>query len=200
MTDLLSVLEKWGINVPEEADYYVEFLRDSHPSKFYYIDQCPFSVGEKHSEVDMFFQEVLEGSLPKEKFMALELKYRNILTKIWLYNNVYVESNICDKRIKNKSKKIDKEYRHLYSKLVDKFSKDNFVKITDKSELELLVQLGNRDVNYTAYYFQEYELLIIPSWSCFIAYFNDISKLNIVEKIVNTEGLYLRPFIETQQK
>lgn len=82
MSSILSILGKWGINIPEDKDY-VEFLRNYNQNNFFYIDQCPFAAGDKHSQVDMFFQEVLDGTLSKHKFMSLELKYRNIVTKIW---------------------------------------------------------------------------------------------------------------------
>ena len=194
MTNILTILEKWGIKVPQE-NYYIEYLSDCYPDKIMYIDQCPFSVGDKHSQVDIFFQEVLDGTLEKGKFMHLEVKYRNILTKLWLYNNVFAESNIANVNIKNRLKVIDKQYLNLYPKLFSKFTKSSFVNIVDKVDLELLIQLGARDIINAAFYFEEYELLIIPSWSCLIVYFNNLNKVNIVEKIINIEGLYLRSSI-----
>lgn len=192
MKSVLSVLNKWGISVTDKDDY-TEYLRTEYPDKFYYIDQCPLLVGEKHSQVDIFFQEVLDGTLSKKQFLGLEQKYRNTLNILWLYNNVFVESDITSIIIDKKTEKIDKQYRDLYPILLDKFSNCSFVNIQDRNELELLVQLGIRNVIYTAFYFEEYELLIIPSWSCLIIYFNDCNRIDIVEKIVNVEGLYLRP-------
>lgn len=197
MSNILFILEKWGINIPENEDY-IEYLRDANPDRFFYIDQCPLKVGEKHAQVDIFFQEVLDGTISKEQFLYLELKYRNILTKLWLYNKLFVVSNICKIKTSKKNQIIDKQFKKLYPKLFTKFAKSDFVNVESKDELELLVQLGTRDAIFTAFYFEEYELLIIPSWSCLITYFNDLDKLEIVEKIVNTEGLYLRPFNETK--
>jgi hypothetical protein len=197
MSNILFVLEKWGINISKNEDY-IEHLRNSNPYNFFYIDRCPLKVGEKHNQIDIFFQEVLEDTISKEKFLNLELKYRSILIKLWLYNKLFVESNIYKTKIRKKHNVIDKQFRKLYTKLFNKFAKNDFVNVENKDELELLVQLSTKDAIYAAFYFEEYELLVIPSWSCLITYFNDLSKLELVEKIVNTEGLYLRPFIETK--
>ncbi len=191
MSSILSILKGWGIDIPQDVDY-LEYLKESNPQSFYFIDQCPFSVGEKHSQIEMLFQEVLEGKISKSSFLSLETKYRNILTKLWLYNDLFVESNILDIKIKNKTKCIDKQYIKILPKLYDMFEKSNFVNILERDHLELLVQLGVRDIIYTAFYFKDYELIIVPSWSCFIAYFNDQRKIEIVKEIVTTEGLYLR--------
>lgn len=191
MSSILSILKKWGIDIPQGVDY-LDYLKQTNPNNFYFIDQCPFSVGEKHSQIEMLFQEVLEGKISKSSFLSLEKKYRNILTKLWLYNDLLVESNILDIKVKNKSKKIDKQYLKLFPKLYDMFTKSDFINILEREQLELLVQLGVRDIIYAAFYFKDYELIIVPSWSCFVAYFNDLSKIEIVKEIVTTEGLYLR--------
>jgi hypothetical protein len=191
MNYLMNILKNFGINIPEDA-YFLEYLKDNKPKNFFYIDQCPFKVGEKHSQIDMFYQEVLDGEVSKRSFLELELKYRNIMTKLWLYNDLFVESNIKDIRITNKHKKIDKQYVKYLQPLIHKFERSDNICVDEKIELELLVQLGIRDIAYTAFYFSDYKLIIVPSWSCFIAYFNDLSKINIVKEIISTEGLYLR--------
>lgn len=57
--------------------------------------------------------------------------------------------------------------------------------IEELKDLELLVQLGLRQLAETEFYFKQYDLLIVPSWSCFILYMNDLSKLDKVESIIN---------------
>jgi YD repeat-containing protein len=66
-------------------------------------------------------------------------------------------------------------------------------KLTSIKDLELLVQLGLRNLVFTEFYFSGYEVLVVPSWSCFIIYCHNLENIKNIEKIVNVQGLFLRP-------
>lgn len=189
-------LKAWGLNIPDNI-WYPEYLLNNKKSNFFYIDKLPLLVPEtssqKFDQQDIFFQKVMEGKIPKKIFLSLEIKYRNILTKLWLYNKVFVESNLFGElNIDVNLKKIDKRYLQTAKELQKKFSESCFWEITQKHDLELLIQLGARDIADTAFYFSEYEIVIIPSWSCFMIYMNNLSQYQIVKDIVTSEGLFLR--------
>ena len=195
MSYISNILNKWGINITEDV-YFAEFLKDHYPHNFFYIDQCPFKVGKKHAQIDVFYQLVLDRQISKSEFLNIEMKYRNVITKLWLYNNVYVESNLKDLQLRNKRKKIDKPFVKQLPLLTNHFDHNEFIEVTEKSDLELLIQLGIRDIAYVMFYFADYDLIIIPSWSCFIIYFNNCDKIDVVNKIITTEGLYLRSSLQ----
>lgn len=195
MNYILSVLKNWGIEVPEEG-HYTEYLQTRNPEKFFYIDQCPFVVGEKHSQIEIIFDDAVNDKKLMENYLKLESKYSNILTKLWLYNDVFIETDILNSKAIIDKRIEDEQLNEKIQTLIRKINKSDFFEIIKKDELNLLLQAAVRTYVYTVFHFKEYELLIVPSWSCLIAYFNDTSKISIVEKIVNVEGLYLRPLIE----
>ena len=186
---MYSVLKKWGINI-SDSDWYPEYLLKNYPDKSFYIDKFPLSVENAHkfNQVDVFFQKV-KGKALRDKFLLMEKKYINVLTKLWLYNQVFVGATI---HMDEDFKKIDKKYVKGYQKLQLRLKQSGLAEITDKKELDYLIQLGTRDIAEIAFYCKEYELIIIPSWSCFIIYFNNLSKFKIVKDIVESEGMFLR--------
>jgi len=188
-----ETFNNWNITLPQE-EYFLEYLQREYPSNFYFIDQCPFSVDKKHNQIDMFFQEVLEKSLKKSEFEILENKYRNIMLKMWLYNAVYISTNVIEVNIKEKSKKIDRKYFAYYNDIMKKGSFDEHVAVEQREILELFVQLGTRDLIDVVFYLEDYKMIVSPLWSCYAVFFNDLSIKDTVEKIVNTEGMYLRKF------
>lgn len=193
MDKFFNELRKW-VNIPEEEDYPPEYLMKTCPDSMYDIDTCPFTVNsnEKYGQFEMDYQWVLQGYLKKKSFLEVEKKYRNVITQLWLYNKTTVEFNSDWLWIRRRGRIIDKEYRKALKILVRKLKSTNILEVADRTELELIVQLGIRGVIATAYYFEDYKVFIIPGFSGFITYFNDLTKKDIVKDIVMTEGLYLR--------
>lgn len=187
-----SIFSKWGIDIPEDTDY-IEYLQNHYPHNVYFIDQTPFSSDEKHLQIELLFQEVLEGKVQKSKFEIYENKFTNILSILWLYNDVLSSSNIYNVKIKGKHKKIEKILLRNYSQLKKNFKTSSILKINNLKDLELLVQLGLRNLVFTEFYFSGYEVLVVPSWSCFIIYCHNLENIKNIEKIVNVQGLFLRP-------
>jgi hypothetical protein len=193
-----DILKKWGIYQSEDI-YLPEYLMQIKPRNISYIDQCPFSVGEKHSQIELIYQEVMDGNILEDDFLDIEKKYRNVMVKLWLYCDLFVESKmIQDVNIEKIYDKIEKKYHNNVKELKKNFlgTEANFVKIDNRIDLELLVQLSFRDIIDCSFYFWDYQMIIIPSFSCFIVYFNDLKNKNILKNIVTTEGLYLREYSE----
>jgi len=192
---MYNILNDWGISTPQDH-WYPEYLQEHYPENFFFIDKFPFIVSPKNArkfdQVDVFYQEVLQGKADNKDFVFVENKYIEVITKLWLYNDVFVEIDISDVKIEKIEKQIDKSLHHCLKSLLKKYTKTSCLKITKKNELKLLVQLACRDVFYVAFCFKNFQILAMSTFSCFALYINDLTKKSGVEKIVNVEGLYLR--------
>ena len=151
-----NIFKNWNINLPQD-EYFLQYLQREHQDNFYYIDQCPFTVDEKHSQVDMFFQEVLDKSLKKNEFEILENKYKNIILKMWLYNTVYISSNVNEVNIRRKNKKINSKYIPHYNNIIKKGVFNDIEPVEKREILELFVQLGTRDLINVIFYLKDYK-------------------------------------------
>jgi len=194
-----NLLENWGISVPNDTEL-AEYLCENEMSKIFYIDKLPLTVSKenykKFDQVDIFFQEVLERKISKDEFLLIETKYRNFMTKLWLYNKLYVELDVETVNKNIISDVVDSQYEKYLSSLSDGNQELYPMEILEKEILEFWVQIGVRDAAFPIFFFEDYQLLLIPTWSCFLAYQNDPSKQQIVKDIATSEGLFLRKAIE----
>lgn len=195
METALKFLSDRGILLTDEVDY-TEYLKNNFANNFFFIDQCPYDVDAKYGQVEFMFDEISNDKQMKQKFFLYELKFINIISTLWLYNRVLVSSDVGQhkKRIKKNMKGISRKNLNI---LEQKLSTSKTTEIVELEELELLVRLGVRNLAETEFYFDNYDLLIVPSWSCFIIYFNDLDKVHIIEKIINVHGLFLRAVDKT---
>lgn len=154
--------------------------------KFFFIDKCMFEVNEKHDQIDCFY-DGLKNKNDLQTYLDIEKKYINIFEQLWLYNKVTVYGD-KDTNNNRKIKKVLSRYEMKYYKM----NYNNNSVCNTKSLLDILVKIANRDAGNFVFYFENFKCLIVPLWSCYGIYFNDITKINIVEKIVNVNGLYLR--------
>jgi len=193
---MLNILKKLGIKVSEN-DGYLEHLVEKFPERIFYFDELPFTISDEYS--DKYFQYepnlcflIAKNKRQKEKFLATENKYLNIMTKLWLYNKVYAGAEFG-------LYKVNKYISYRNKKLITKFDQSELVEVTDIQEFEDLVRLGAKSIINAEFYLEEYGMIILPSMTVFIIYFHDLSKLDIVKSIVNTGGLFLRPYPDDEQ-
>lgn len=190
-----SLLQQWQITIPEDT-YLFEHLLANKKSNCFFIDKLPLTVSKENSnkfdQIDVFFQEVLDGKVAKDDFLQIETKYRNVMIKLWLYNKLYVELDMetVNKNIVNNV--IEPQYQNLFASISDNIQEINIIEILEKEQVEFWVQMGIRDVAFPIFYFEDYQLLLAPSWSCYIAYLHDQTKLNNIKNIAMSEGLFIR--------
>ena len=178
------LLKDWGISITDD-EYIPEYLIKRYPSKCFYIDSLPMPISE--SRIVKFDQ--LEELLYKKMQEAIF----NIIIKLWLYNDVFCKSDlIYEKQTATKIKKIYPKKYHIFHHIT---SQSNFIKIDDLEQLKLLLELSYKNIIDILLLFDSFQLIIVPSWSCYFLFFNDISKIKLVKEIINVEGLYLRPYI-----
>lgn len=191
-----EIINMWGVNIKNDIDLFETFsLRN--PRHCYYIDRFPLRIKsfEKYEQEELYYQEVIDKKIDKDIFKKEEAKFINIIRKLWLYNQLYVQTNISEVSENSFSKTIEGNdtnlnYRSLKSTLI------NSKVIKKVNYLDLLMKLSLRECVYSKLLFFEQEILLIAYGMCFQVYFHNLSTLEFVKKVVCTEGLYLRPYIE----
>jgi hypothetical protein len=179
-----QIFDKWGVIIPE-ADQLLEYLFSALPDKCFYIDSLPLTVTREHGEkYDQVEDELFDG---------MQDKALNILKKLWLYSDVYFESELLFQ--KQTIQKIKAALPEVYEKLHLIFpvqSESELIQILDIEQLRTLLKLSYKDLIDLSFYFDQYQMLVIPSWSCFITFLNDQSKFDFIKHVINVEGLYVR--------
>lgn len=190
-----NLLKQWQITIPEDT-YLFEYLLVNKKSNCFFIDKLPLAISKENSnkfdQIDVFFQEVLDGKVVKDDFLKIETKYRNVMTKLWLYNKLYVEFDMETVNKEKVNDVVEPQYQNLFASITDNIQEIKIIEILEKEQVEFWVQMGIRDVAFPVFYFKDYQLLLAPSWSCYVAYLHDQTKLDIIKNIVMSEGLFIR--------
>ena len=162
-----DTLKQWGIAV-EQDEYFFEYLQKQYPDNIYHIDYCPFPAGDKYNQVETLFQEVLEHKADRDEYMRIERKFNDVMVKLWLYNEVYIYFNYIY------TKRYNKGYRKLFRQYIKGCPASKNNPISDKKVLEMLTKLSFRKCIQIEMYLKEFQMVVVPSWSFFVVYFNDI--------------------------
>ncbi len=194
--DINEILKGWGIKVPKDkwfAEYFCE--NEIERKKTFVIDKFPFVTGpkeiDKYNQFEIIYQQVFHKKADKKDFLKIELKYREVMNKLWLYNKTFLEVSLPEKLYAKYDQIVDEEYKKYLPLLKDKNLGNELIEITQKGELEFWLQLAVRDSAYVSFYLQEYEIIIVP-YNCFLVYFHDMKFFPIIEKIAASEGLFIR--------
>lgn len=168
--------------------YLPDLLMEAEPLNCFYVDTLPISVCEKNAEkldqLDVYLKDELHA------------KTSILLKKLWLYNDTFLKSDLLVEFFNsNNDFKTDKI---IVKNIKDFFPKQNIksvLRLSDLKQLDLILQLSFEDKIDLMLIFNQFQLILIASWSCLFAFFNDLSNKELVEKMINLEGLYLRPFV-----
>lgn len=195
-----TILNQWGIIIPNEYDRF-EYLCSIQPENCYFIDRFPLLIKdfEKYQQEEIFYDKVLNKEISEETFKSEEAKFVNVIKKLWLYNPVFLETNLLEIENKTVEKIFVPEHSVIINSLKDMLrqSRDRSISLEDSAYLDLLIRLGTRETVYSTLAFLDYKMVVIGYSMCFQVYLNDLSKLQLIKEIVSTEGLYLRPYIHT---
>lgn len=191
-----EIINMWEIDMQEGNDIF-ESLIFKAPQHCYYIDRFPSKIEsfEKYKQEELYYQKVIDKKIARDDFEKEEAKFLNIMKKLWLYNSVYFQTNILEVsessyRSVIKEKDTNINYQSMKSSLL------NFKVIEKVDYIDLLMKLSIRECVYSKLLFYEQEILVVAYGMCFQVYFHNLSSLKFVEKVVYTEGLYLRPYIK----
>jgi hypothetical protein len=167
--------------------YLPELLMETEPENCFYVDTLPKSVCEKNAAK---FDQV-EDYLKNE----LQIKISNVVKKLWLYDDTFLKSDLLLElyNIKDglkKDKTVVKNIKDYFPKQKDK----SIFQLSDFKQLDLILELSFADRIDLMLIFEQFHLILISSWTCFFAYIGDLSNKELIERVVNVEGLYLRPY------
>ncbi len=181
-----QIFISWGITTPE-VDYLPEYLISTLPSNCFFIDSLPLAVDKDDS--------IKFDQIEKELYGEMQKKLLNIATKLWLYCDVYFESDLLFrdqtiKKVQDLFPEVYDNFRHISSVQ----AKSDLIQVADINQLRALLELSYKDIIDLSLYFDQYQIMITPSWSCFFTFINSKAKLDLIQHIINVEGLYLRKF------
>lgn len=182
------------VELPDKEDF-LKYLYDNKNDSIYHIDRFPMLIenAKKFDQINVFYQEVLENEIEKRGFLDIELKYRNFMNKLWLYNDVFVNFSKPSGFYAPLPKIVDKEYQEYLSIFENKNYESNMFEISNKREMEFWVQIAIRDVADVTFYLKNYQAIIMPSYDLvFDIYLNNNEYHQIIKNIVASEGLFLR--------
>ncbi|MEE3333635.1 MAG: hypothetical protein VZR54_05080 [Ruminococcus sp.] len=170
--------EKYNISI-NSIDSISEYLIEYEANNCIIIDTLPKKVS---IENNYKFEQIEHHIYDKVYFE----KILTILKKLWLYDNMFFYSELLyTKKTKSNIPFFKrKEYKFLLN------SKEK--EITTVGQLELLNKLNNNGIIDIAYFLNEFELLITPCWNCFLVYFNKNDYRDLVQELIELEGLFIR--------
>jgi len=196
--EINNIFNEWGIHIPVDQDRF-EYLFLSEPENCFYIDRFPLLINDfgKFEQQEISYDKVVSHETPLDIFKAEEIKYVNIIKKLWLYNQIIVETNflqVDDKTLKNY---LENENDIIGLRNILQQTQDNIV-LENSNNLDLLVRLGTKEKVYSILVLLDFKMVVSLHSTCFLVYLKDISKVQLIKEIACTEGLYLRPYLKAQ--
>jgi hypothetical protein len=195
--EIIDTLISWGINTQNENDIF-DFLTLTYPQHCYYIDRFPLLVKnfEKYEKEELYYEKVLDKNVSKESFTIQESKFVNVMKKMWLYNEVLVQTDLFEVPDEKIVRVLDENNSTMFSLKEMIISKKSDTTILENAiHLDFLIKLAVRETVYSKMFFLDHKIMVIAYGMCFQVYMHDLSTLQFIKTIVSTEGLYLRPYI-----
>lgn len=196
--EVKDILNEWKLDNSKDENIF-EYLEAVKPNNCYFIDRFPLLIDDfnKYQQEEIYYEKVLNKEISKEYYQSEERKFINVIKKLWLYNNVIIDTNFLDIKFNNVKRYIEASDSNTIYNLQRKLYQLNseFFTLDDIEELNLLVKLGMREQVYSIFTFLDYGIIVETYGMCFQVYLNDLLNLEITKNIICTEGLYLRPKI-----
>lgn len=197
MKNFFELLEKWKINVPINDDLILTLksLQDNNFENFYFVDTVPFTVKKEAAykynqyEIDKSGYNIIKN----KEFMAIKKKYCEIIKKLWLNSELYIYSNI-EQILSNEIKLVNKCHKRVFKRTTRRKEYGNVQQINKIQEIEDYNYMGFANIMDMIFYFNDYNVFLIPLWQCYAILFMNKEYISDIERIINVEGLYLRKF------
>ena len=158
----------------DDYSFLPEQLLRNFPSKCYFADYFPRAVSDVYAEKYAQIEREIYDTICKRMYRAL--------LKLWVYDDIYIESELLYSRKMIKKK--------IIGRRVLKEMMSNYIK--KEKNLKWLMQLSRKNVIDLALAFEKLHMVMVPSWSCFFLFIEDDSSVPFIKSVLNTEGLYLR--------
>lgn len=189
-----NILASWNLDFKSD-EYIFDYLIKKCKQKCFYIDKFPLSIPDyyryKYDQVNVFYQEIVDKNKDKEQFANIENRYKYVIHKLWMYNDIYIEYDPSCLISAKARDYIDLEYNEYLTLLENKMDCQEH-KIINIKELDFWIQVGIRNVAFPIMYFNKWEFILSPCWSCYIGYLNNSLYYKKIDDIVVSEGLFVR--------
>ena len=196
---LKELLNSWNVIDISNDDFVFEHLCSTNPDNCYFIDHFPVRVenSEKYSQLEVFYDSVLNGDLCAETYNKEEEKIKNILKKLWAYSLVEVETNLAYVENEKILNVIDKNKIPFVDELRTMVGERLFT-VDNVNHLDTLLELGLRDRVHSCFVLSDMKIIAWTNGLIMLLYIVNLKIMDLVEKIVCTEGMYLRPYKQTE--
>lgn len=194
---LKDVINSWNkTNKFKDDDFMFEQLGSYNPDNCYFIDRFPMVVesNEKYSQLEIFYDAVLDGNLSAEMYHKEEEKMKNIIKKLWAYSLVKVETYLTYEEETGKIESIIKKNKIPLVNELKKIAGEDLFIVDDINYLDILLELGLRDRVHSVFIFSDMKIIAWTNGFEILLYMGDLKNKEMIEKIVCTEGMYLRPY------
>lgn len=193
--DIETVLTGWGLEVPADM-WHIEYLQEQGKGNACFLDTLPLPVGaknyKKYDQYEAVYLDAMKKRSSIRKYLSIESKFISLLTKLWLYNEVHIDIDWEELDLEKARKSIDNRHFRSLLRLLGKRKGKNLVRVQSKAEMEMLTMLGLRDIVFIEFYFEEYQLLVASTFSCFFVYLHNQEIRPLLKDMALSEGLFLR--------
>ncbi|GAC41760.1 hypothetical protein [Paenibacillus popilliae] len=154
----------------------------------YVIDSFPQAnpKGGKFPQLEEFYRQEDKHGLHSLYFQE-EKKFLHVLSKLWAYSFVYLESSLLRNDLPDEVQK-----NELFQSTKQLFSKEGIVTTDEWENLEYLFALSLKNVVTTCVYFTDLKLVLWLDRLRATLYLCDKEQEDLIRTICMTEGLYLR--------
>lgn len=170
-------------------DDYV-FKKCVYNEKLYQMDAFPTAIrmDKKFPQLEVFYTNDDRYGF-NHLYFEEEKKCLSVLSKLWAYSSIFLESDIIPKVTLLPNEVLEDE---KLKSIMQLFSKEDLTSIDDWKILRYLFSLSLKDYISVCIYFVELKIIIWLKGLCVTLYICDKEQENFVKTICMTEGLYLR--------
>ena len=176
-----NILHEFDIDESQINAYLPDYLISHHAEQCFFVDIIPYLVSTTNSHK----LKQLERKFNKRK----KISFR-VIENLWLYNDIYVHSELLIN--KTIQKKIKYRFPFLYLKYKKSFKTFQTNKIDNLELLQFLWKLSELDIIDLTIFIKQWEGILIPSWQSYFLYLKNPIYIECFSKIVSTEGFYIR--------
>lgn len=196
---LKELFNSWNVIDTSNDDLIFDQLCSTNPGNCYFIDRFPVRVEsfEKYSQLEVFYDSVLDGNLSEEIYLREEEKIKSILKKLWAYSSLEAKTDLAyveDKKIIN----VIDAGKITFVEELRRMAEEELFVINNVNHLDTLIELGLRDRVYSCFAFSDLKIIAWIKGFTVLLYIVSLEKKDFIEKIVCTEGMYLRPYKQAE--
>ena len=155
----------------------------------YLIDYLPeqISLDNKFPQLELFYMEDDDYGL-NDLFFEEGKKILRVLSRLWAYSDVYVESSLFEKKILAEEMGEDE----LFYRTRQLFAESMIIPMDEWENIQYLCELSLKNYVSVCLYFVNLKMVLWLKNLCPMVYVCDQEQVDFLRMICMTEGVYLR--------